>query len=176
MKKFKPEQIATFIANIGVILGIFFLAYELNQNNALMEAEARLNRASLAIDAWRSTAENPQLTELREKEKRGDPLTAAEIRQIDAAVMAIFVTIEWAFGELPRDSAEVAQIREVQRFNFANSPEYGRVWSSRKHSFRPEFVQWMEEFVVNHSPAPATGQVGPASNTPNPGRTGPDTL
>jgi hypothetical protein len=149
MKRIEPGQVATLIANIGVILGIFFLAYEIGQNNELMEAEARLNRTVLAIDAWRATSENPELTELREKEKRGEPLNSAEIRQIDAAVMAIFVTIEWAFGELPRDSSEVNQIREVQRYNFANRPEYDRVWQLRKQSFDPEFVQWMEDKVVN---------------------------
>lgn len=149
MQKIEPGQLASLIANLGVIIGIFFLAYELRQNNELMEAEARLNRTILAIDAWRSTAENPELTELREKEKRGEPLTSAETRQVDAAVMAILVTIEWAFGELPEDSSEVMQIREVQRHNFANSPEYKRVWQSRKHSFDHEFVQWMEANVVN---------------------------
>ena len=149
MKNIEPGQLAGLIANLGVILGLLFLAYELNQNNELMEAEARLNRTILAIDAWRATAENPGLTELREKEKRGETLSSAETRQIDAAVMAIFVTIEWAFGELPRDSSEVNQIREVQRHNFANSPEYNRVWQLRKNSFDPEFVHWMEANVVN---------------------------
>lgn len=148
MKELEPGQVAGLIANLGVILGIFFLAYELNQNNELMEAEARLNRTILAIDAWRATSDNPQLTELREKEKRGEALTSAETRQIDAAVMAIFVTIEWAFGELPRDSSEVNQIREVQRYNFANRPEYNRVWQIRKNAFDPEFVEWMEANVV----------------------------
>ena len=149
MNKIEPGQLASLIANIGVILGILFLAYELNQNNELMEAEARLNRTILTIDAWRATSENPSLTELREKEKLGEPLTLAETRQIDAAVMAVFVTIEWSFGELPRDSSEINQIREVQRHNFANSPEYNRVWQSRKSSFNPDFVQWMEGNVVN---------------------------
>ena len=149
MQRIEPGQVATLIANLGVILGIFFLAYELRQNNELMEAEARLNRTILTIDAWRSTSQNPHLAELREKEKRGEPLSSAETRQIDAAVMAIFVTIEWAFGELPRDSSEVDQIREVQRHNFANSPEYNRVWQLRKNSFDPEFVHWMEANVVN---------------------------
>lgn len=149
MKEIKAEQIMNLIANLGVIIGIFFLAYELRQNNELMEAEARLNRTILAINSWRSTAENPALTELREKEKRGETLTSAETRQVDAAVMAIFVTIDWAFGELPLDSAEVRQIREVQRYNFSNSPEYRRVWQERKNSFNPDFVRWMEANVVN---------------------------
>lgn len=150
MKKIEPGQLASLIANLGVLLGLLFLAYELNQNNELMEAEARLNRTILTIDAWRATSENPELTELREKERRGEPLSSAETRQIDAAVMAVFVTIEWAFGELARESSEVNQIREVQRHNFANSPEYNRVWQSRKRSFDPEFVQWMEENVVRN--------------------------
>ena len=149
MKKIETGQLASLIANIGVIFGILLLAYELNQNNELMEAEARLNRTILAIDAWRATSENPELTDFREKEKRGEPLNNAETRQIDAAVMSVFVTIEWAFGELPRDSSEVNQIREVQRYNFANSPEYNRVWQARKRSFDPEFVQWMEDNVVS---------------------------
>jgi hypothetical protein len=151
MKNIEPGQVATLIANLGVILGIFFLAYELRQNNELMEAEARLNRTIMAIDAWRSTSQNPHLAELREKEKQGETLSSAEVRQIDAEVMAVLVMIEWAFGEHEVDSSEVHQIREVQRQNFAERPEYNRVWQSRKHSFNAQFVEWMEANVVNDS-------------------------
>ncbi len=150
MKRIDPEKVATLIANLGVILGIFFLAYELRQNNELMEAEARLNRTTMAIDAWRATSQNPHLAELREKEKQGETLTSAEVRQIDAEIMAVLVMIEWAFGEHAMDSPEVHQIREVQRQNFAERPEYGRVWQSRKHSFDAPFVEWMETNVVKN--------------------------
>ena len=40
MKKIKPARLVTLIANIGVIAGILLLAFELRQNNDLMEAEA----------------------------------------------------------------------------------------------------------------------------------------
>ena len=149
MKKLESAQIASLIANIGVIGGILLLAYELGQNNELMEAEARLNRTQMAVGAWRFTAENPELTELRAREKRGEQLTPAQTRQIDAAVMAIFVIIEWTFHELPIDSPELRQVREVQRYNFANSPEYRRVWEARNASFDPEFAHWMDANVVN---------------------------
>ena len=39
--------------------GILLLAYELRQNNDLMEAEARLNRTNMAIDAWRLELKMP---------------------------------------------------------------------------------------------------------------------
>lgn len=149
MTRIEPAQLATLIANIGVIGGILLLAYELRQNNALMEAEARLNRTNMTIESWRFTAENGDLTELRELEKRGEVLSSADTRRVDAAVMAIFVVIEWTFKELPRGSSELNQVREVQRYNFANSPEYGRVWEARKKSFDPAFVRWMEDNVVD---------------------------
>lgn len=149
MKSNEPGQFALLIANIGVIGGILLLVYELRQNNELMAAEARLSRTSMAVESWRFTAENAELTELREKEKRGERLSSADSRRIDAAVMAIFVVIEWTFNELPGESTELRQVREVQRYNFANSPEYARVWEARKESFDPEFVLWMEKNVVS---------------------------
>ena len=149
MKRIEPAQIVTLIANIGVIGGILLLAYELGQNNELMEAEARLNRTNMAIEAWRFTAANADLTELRELERLGEELSSADTRRIDSTVMAIFVLIDWSFKVLPRESSELNQVLEVQRHNFANYPEYARVWESRKKSFDPAFVQWIDDNVVN---------------------------
>ena len=149
MKKIEPRQIASLIANIGVIGGILLLAYELRQNNDLMEAEARLNRTVMAIDTWRFIAENPDLLELREKERRGEELSAADARRIDATLMAIFVALEWTFNERPEGSSERHQIIAIQRHNFASYPEFGRVWQERKDAFSPAFVQWMDENVVD---------------------------
>lgn len=42
MKKIDPGQTITILANIGVIAGIAFLAFEIRQNTAQMRAEAAL--------------------------------------------------------------------------------------------------------------------------------------
>ena len=149
MKGIEPGQVMTFVANVGVLGGILLLAYELRQNNELMEADARLNRVAMSVNAWRSTAENGDLTELREREKSGKELSNTERRRVDAAVMSIFVIVAWTFAELSEKSLAVNQVREVQRYNFANFPEYRRVWEARKSTFDPTFVQWMDENVVN---------------------------
>ena len=149
MKRIEPGQVMTFIANVGVLGGILLLVYELRQNNELMEADARLNRVAMSVNAWRSTAENGDLTELREREKSGKELSNTERRRVDAAVMSIFVIVAWTFAELSEKSLAVNQVREVQRYNFANFPEYRRVWEARKSTFDPTFVQWMDENVVN---------------------------
>ena len=51
MKTGTINQWVTLGANIGVLLGILLLAYELNQNNQLMEAEARFNQLSASKEA-----------------------------------------------------------------------------------------------------------------------------
>jgi hypothetical protein len=149
MKEIEPAQIAGLVANIGVIFGILLLAYELRQNNDLMEAEARLSRTNMVVDAWRLTAVNGELTELRARERRGEELSEGETRQVDAAVMAVFVLVAWTYGEMQEGSPELDQARAVQRYNFARFPEYPRVWEERKTTFNPAFVQWMDDNVVN---------------------------
>ena len=149
MKRFEPAQVATLIANIGVIAGIMLLVYELRQNNELMEAEARLNRANMTVESWRFTAENGELAELREREWLGEELRPADVLRIDALVMSVFVAMEWSFNELPGETIVLNEMREIQRFNFENRPEFRRVWDRRKASLDPAFVSWMEENVVN---------------------------
>ena len=149
MKRIEPGQVITFITNVGVLGGLLLLAFELGQNNELMEADARMNRTAMSVDAWRFFAENGDLAELREREKSGEELSNAERRRVDAAVMSVFVIVAWTFAELSEESLDLRQVREVQRYNFANSPEYRRVWEARKSTFDPAFVQWMEENVVN---------------------------
>ena len=134
----------------AVVLSLVFVAYEIRQNNELMGADARQVRTSMVIDSWRFGAENGELAEIRVRERNGEELTDVERERVDALVMAIFVGLDWQFKELTANSPEMNQVREVQRYNFANKAEYRRVWADRKNSFRPEFVQWMDENVVNH--------------------------
>ena len=104
----------------------------------------------MVTDVWHFAAEHGDLAELRERIRNDEKLSSAENRRANAAVMAVFVVIEWTFRELSKDSREMQQVRETQRYNFTNYPEYRRVWEARKESFHPSFVQWMEENVVNH--------------------------
>lgn len=149
MKRIDVGKTMTLVANIGVIGGILLLAYELRQNNELMAAEARQIRTSMVIDAWRFSAENSDLAEIRVRERNGEEVSDADWQRIDSYVMSVFVMLDWTLLELSANSPEMNQVREVQSYNFANRSEYRKVWEVRKNSFRPEFVQWMEANVVN---------------------------
>jgi hypothetical protein len=148
MKKIDLGHTIGILANLGVVAGIAFLAVEINQNNKLMDADASISRTNMVIEAWRFFAENGDLVELHERERRGEELSAAETRRIDAAVMSVFVLQEWTFMEMSEDATEVNQVREILRYNFASRPEYRRVWELRKSFFDPAFVQWIDESVL----------------------------
>ena len=149
LKKWIWKETAEVLGVVGIIAGIAFLGFELRQNNELMEADARYNRLSIVTDAWRLIAEHRDLTELRVRADNNEALTSAEERRVTAAIMSVYVLIEWTYRELGEDSTEMSQVREVQLYNFANYPTYGRVWEARKQSFDPAFVQWYEANVVN---------------------------
>jgi len=115
-----------------------------------MAAEARQVRTSMVVDAWRFSAEHGDLAEIRGKENNGEEISDVERNRIDNYVMSVYVLLDWTFQELSENSPEMNQVREVQRYNFANNSAYRRVWEARKTSFRPDFVQWMDENVANH--------------------------
>ena len=150
MKRLDLAQTISALANLGVIAGILLLAYELRQNNSLMEAEARFNRMSMGVNAWYFNAGNVDLAVLRERAKNNESLDGAEQRRVDSGMMALYVMLEWTFREMGSDSPAMDQVREVQRYNFSNDVSYSRVWEARNPSFDPAFVQWMQENVIDY--------------------------
>ncbi len=147
LKTFRDQ--VEVVGIVAVVISLGFVAYEIRQNNDLAAAEARQVRTSMVIDAWRFTAENSEFADIRVRDNNGEEISDAERIRIDSHVMSVFVMLDWTFQELPEGSPEMNQVREVQRNNFALYAGYRRVWEARKNSFRPEFVQWMEDNVVN---------------------------
>ena len=71
-------QAIQILANIGVIAGILFLAIELRQNNEVLNAQARLQRAQTRIDGMTETLGNPDLIRARATDARRAELTAEQ--------------------------------------------------------------------------------------------------
>jgi hypothetical protein len=145
------KETAEVLGVVGIIAGIAFLGLELRQNNDLMEAEARFNRLTTVVDAWQFIAEHGDLAELRDQFHNNEALSSAEHRRLLGAVMSVLLLVEWTFREMGENSTELNQVRAVQRRTFADSALSRHIWADRKNSFDPNFVQWMEENVVNYS-------------------------
>ncbi len=151
MKKLDLGQTVTIFANVGIIAGIVFLGIELQQNNALLGAEARATRAQVRMDGSDLVLSNPELIRAFARQQSGESLSELDQMYLNLAANGVFVRWEYVYGEfreglIEEDSVPVENWRDY----FNADPTMAKQWEAiGRFSFNPDFVQWMEENVVN---------------------------
>ena len=151
MKKINVRDTIQMVANIGVIAGIFFLGIELNQNNSLLAAQARTSRAQVRIEAFDLKTGNIELLHARLRQRSGAPLTEIDQALLESDAEASFIRWAYVYGEwqeglINKEAVPTESWRQV----FSGSPAMQRRWKEiGSFGFPPDFVQWMEENVVN---------------------------
>lgn len=78
MKKIELGQTLQLLGNAGVIVGIFLLAYELNQNRELMQAQTRSDITDQLLNIIFQEVNTPGLPEALLKGFANEPLTPIE--------------------------------------------------------------------------------------------------
>ncbi len=143
MKNLDLGQTINTLANIGVIAGIIFLAIEVHQNNELMSAEARFNRLNLQTGSITLAVEHPDLAELVVRSRNDGDLTPAETFRLQSYWSRLFANMQWTYLEA-YDDLPLETWRRLLRGVFVQAH-----WENRKTEFNPEFVQFVDENVVN---------------------------
>ena len=70
--------------------------------------------------------------------------------RVEALATRVLVNAEWMYRELPADSPERNYVYRLVESNFTrNHLLFTRVWEDRKNRFTPDFVEWVDENVVN---------------------------
>lgn len=158
MKKLDIGQAINTLANIGVIAGIVFLVFELQQNNELLESEIRSTRHIVRRDDYLLPLEHPQLGEALIKHRHGEPLSEYEGIILNRAMMTNLFNLQYVFTEYRQGRIEESAIPiESWRGSFNGDtlsqpgywPDTQEFWDANKFEFDPSFVQWMEENVVS---------------------------
>jgi hypothetical protein len=78
MKKDDLGQTANTVANIGVIVGILLLVFELSQNRDMMRAQTRNEIAQGVVELLSSPSTNVELADGWAKIRLGDPIMPAQ--------------------------------------------------------------------------------------------------
>ena len=152
MKKIDLGQTVGILANIGVIAGIVFLALELQQNNELMEAEARAASSDRRTEIPQLVSVNTELANILVKAKNGEPLTEAEELRVIAFNVSRLRGQEAYFREYQagnNDSIPVDNWKNNFQSNLWSAPSQSETWSRTRDYMFDDFVQYMEENVVN---------------------------
>ena len=74
----KINQWLTFIANVGVLLGLVLVAYELRQNSELMQVQISQARADSAMLSNEQLFNSPYMPAIWAKVQKGDELSEEE--------------------------------------------------------------------------------------------------
>ena len=129
-------------ANVGVLLGIIFLAIELQQNNALMETRARAEFADRATSTMSLVAANPQLAEIMARPLA--ELSAGEQIQRRYLFLRVIKNLEFLFLE-SNDISELPIVGWRTAFQDSDSLQ---IWEVEKQSFKQRFVEFVETELI----------------------------
>jgi hypothetical protein len=147
LKKLDLGQTLQLLGNAGVIIGILFLAYELNQNNRFLAEEMRAAALQNQISHPELIGTNSEVARLLYSSAVDQPLTELERYQRLNLTIALLRRWEWEYQRsllgflvLTPPEGYRGRFRELQ---------LGPEWAEVKARFSPEFVAWMDEIVVN---------------------------
>jgi len=149
-KKIDLGQTIQILANLGVIAGIVFLGIELQQNNALLSAQARAGRTELAKDGANRFLANPELVSIMVRRRNNEPLTDEDAQKVNPIMRALLVNMqhiytEYREGLIPVEDVPIELWRTHYRTNF---PDLPKCWADIKPNYRSTFVKFFDESIV----------------------------
>lgn len=151
MRELNLGQVINTLANIGVIAGIIFLAVELNQNNRLLELEAKATLSENLQNGWDRISSDPGLAALFIKDRNDEELSEVEEIRLNAYWMGMLLRRQFQFQNFPESKEGVEGMKRL----YASYGSLRRAWngsgsasrSAGKDNFSPEFVRYLEETV-----------------------------
>jgi len=151
MAGFDIGQIIEIAANIGVIAGIVFLAFEIRQNNDLLAAQAREALHASRRDINLMIASTPDFAAIVDRIRTGETLTGSDAVRLEALQRSVLVTMEWQFEEYRRGRLSLKDLRiESWSAVFSGKGTFGplyETWEKWKLQTSPEFIRFIEDRV-----------------------------
>ncbi len=152
MKKLDLGQTLRLLGNLGVIVGILLLVYELNQNREMMMAQTRHDLSQGTVELLMELA-NGSGADIHTRGNRGEDLTEYEHARYTLMTMAQFrfhedVVYQYRNGLFDEDEYQ------AQRESWKNTVFQNRglveVFCDRRNGLSPAFVAEIESLLTTH--------------------------
>ena len=150
MKIDNANRWITLVANVGVIAGIIFLAFEIRQNNELLTIQASYTQFNMVRERRTRLIENVGgLADLVTRQTNGEELSETELMRLLLNWLDIVDSWEWQYrenqaGRLPDDVLNVEDWQILLRLYPALREQYERTKPRRDQ----DFLRFMEERVL----------------------------
>lgn len=151
MKKVDPSQAISVIANIGVIAGIAFLAFELRQNNDLLGIELRSSQLDRQVSMVDVVLNNSDVDLLGLLAQPDISMSSSDRDTLALLGIRMLIVFEQAFEEaragLRNEEDTIQTLRSIYQRPVLN---YGVpiAWETYRGRAGPAFVVWMEEHII----------------------------
>ena len=151
MKKIDLGQAISILANVGVIAGIVFLAFEMRQNNELLGIELRNSQRDRQLSMVDIVLNNSDLDLLGVLAQPEDAISSSDRDKLVLLGIRLLIVYEQAFEEVQaglRDEDDTIRLlRAVYQRPVLN---YGAplAWETYRQRATPEFVEWMEKKII----------------------------
>jgi hypothetical protein len=99
VKKIDVNQIVSVLANVGVIIGILFLALEVNQNSKQLRAQAQFNYMQSRAEQRMRSAYDPEFAAFLLKISSAEQLTDVEQTRFHGFMQGVLLSLEWEYAQ-----------------------------------------------------------------------------
>lgn len=149
----RVSQGVQLAANVGVILSIMFLAYQIGEQRELMKAQTRTAISSEVIGLFVSEATDEGLVNAERRSNDGEELSPDDRFRLDRISRAYFRYWENAHYQYRNglyDETEFAGAREAWKHRLSR-PRIAAIWCDVEAEYSPEFVAEIERLLPSGS-------------------------
>lgn len=129
-------------ANLGALLGVVVLIFELQQNRDLMRAQVRHELASGIVEIIEGGARSPELAEALRRARGGEELSETQAFQVQLYLNGLYrywEDVHYQYREGLYDDQEFLSQREAWRRSVNGAPQSREYWCSARIEYSPEF-------------------------------------
>jgi hypothetical protein len=137
----------TLTANVGVIISLLFLAYEINQSTKATIAAASQGLTDQSILYFDAQLDHEAISQATYKQSQGDELSGYELHQLDLLQRLNFRVFENAFLQYRRgfyEEREWERYRRIIAGHMARNPIAVKMWETTKGAWTDEFTAEVE--------------------------------
>jgi hypothetical protein len=150
----RMNQWLTLLANLGVLIGVFVVAYELRQNTIAMEASSRQEFAAQDL-AYLTTALDPSIVAVALKKiELGEPLNELELSQVKNRQHMNFRIFENAFYQYKKGTLEPQEWnRYIQIMDYLfcddRAQRVEQMWEQFRSGFVADFASVVDQIKTD---------------------------
>jgi hypothetical protein len=139
-----------FVGAVAIVITLVYLVIQIRQNTRMMRASIRQARSDSAVHLY-SLGATSVVAEIREKESRGEALTALEEERMFLwniclwrQQQTVFFQAQDGLLDMQTANEQSAIVRTLMQY-----PSARRFWADQRHTFDSRFVARIDDTISN---------------------------